>query len=140
MKDRLKVGVRYMWMLMAAAAVIVVFRIFSTGMYLSDIPRASEVVRVTISYPEKSSEALVLEDSEDIVEAVRLAGYLFYRPFSHGDADFEPVITIVYDLDTGESVEVAADGENVLYRGNVRVLTKKNTFVTKTGEVFFPEN
>lgn len=118
-------------------ALVMAYRIGSEGMYLIGIPAAEEVQRVTIAYPAATEEEKVLTDTEDIELAVQLSGFLKYELFSEADADGEPLITITYDMESGETVTVSANRDTVWWKGEAHTIKEEDTFLNVTEALFF---
>ncbi|MCD7917123.1 MAG: hypothetical protein LUF84_01475 [Clostridiales bacterium] len=118
-------------------ALIMVYRIGSEGMYLIGIPDAEEVQRVTIAYPAVTEEEKVLTDAEDIELAIQLSGFLKYELFSEADADGKPLVTVTYDMASGETVTVSANRDTVWWKGEAHAIKEEDTFLNVTEALFF---
>ncbi|MCD7919329.1 MAG: hypothetical protein LUG45_04520 [Clostridiales bacterium] len=118
-------------------AFVMAYRIGSEGMYLIGIPDAEEVQRVTITYPTVTDEGKVLTDEEEIELAVSLSGFLKYELFSEADADGEPLVTITYDMASGETVTVSANRDTVWWKGEAHAIKEEETFLNVTEALFF---
>ncbi len=118
-------------------AFIMAYRIGSEGMYLIGIPDAEEVQRVTITYPTVTDEGKVLTDEEEIELAVSLSGFLKYELFSEADADGEPLVTVTYDMASGETVTVSANRDTVWWKGEAHAIKEEETFINVTEALFF---
>ncbi|MCD8143009.1 MAG: hypothetical protein LUD83_07010 [Clostridiales bacterium] len=116
---------------------VMAYKIGSEGMYLIGIPDAEEVQRVTVAYPSVTDEVKELTDEEDIELAVKLSGFLKYELFSEADADSEPLVTITYDMDTGETVTVSANRDTVWWKGKAHAIKEEETFLNVTEALFF---
>ncbi|MCC8100035.1 MAG: hypothetical protein LIO78_08260 [Clostridiales bacterium] len=118
-------------------AFVMAYRIGSEGMYLIGIPDADEVQRVTVAYPSVTDEVKELTDEEDIALAVKLSGFLKYELFSEADADGEPLVTITYDMATGETVTVSANRDTVWWKGKAHAIKEEETFINVMEALFF---
>lgn len=113
--------------------------ILINGMYLTGVPDAGKVERVTITYSATSEEYLEITEKEDIEFAVNLTHFLNYSIFQKAGQEEQPLITITYHLTDGNAVSVSANREMVWWKGKVHVLRKEDLFVNLTENIFFSD-
>lgn len=111
--------------------------IMDKGMYLMGTPSIENVKKVTISYPKTSDEIKAITDSEHIELAVKLTGFLRYSLFEKADITNEPLITITYYLNNGESLSVSANEKTVWWQGSTHAIKEKGVFIKLTEGIFY---
>lgn len=76
----------FICMAVVILAIDLAVQIGMEGMWLFGIPKAEDVISVTIKYPSLVEESLMITDREQIETCVSLSGFLKYKPFINGDA------------------------------------------------------
>lgn len=139
-KKWLKSGAKLLLTAAVTTLLLMLLNIGMDGMYLLGIPEIRQVEKVLISdsrYPGQTKE---VSDEESIELAVKLSGFLRYRPFAPAEEPKEPRIAITYITKDGGSVSLSADSTSVLWQGNVHALKEEGIFQTLCeGIFFFPE-
>lgn len=140
MKKNLKRVAKGILPILLTAVFIISIYVSVKGMFLVGIPDISDVQKVSISYPDVSSETKEITDAEHIELAVKLANFLNYSVFERYAGDDEPVITITYFLTDGREVSVSASRNTVWWKGKAHVLKDKDMFINLTEGIFFLED
>ncbi len=107
------------------------------GMFLMGKPKAEEVVRVEILYPEADALPREFSDAEPIELACSLMNFLNYRPFKQVQEDDAPLITITYILTDGSSRQVSASRQTVWWQGKKYALKDEGFFVNLAEGIFY---
>lgn len=109
------------------------------GMYLLGVPKAEQVQKVTVSYPEVSETAKEVTDTEKIKAAVGLTNFLKYRLFTTPEASDQPEFTMTYILENGETVSVGASENTVWWHGKAHALKHEGAFMKLAEGIFYFE-
>lgn len=109
------------------------------GMYLLGVPKAEQVQKVTVSYPEVSETAKEVTDAEKIKSAVGLTNFLKYRLFATPEVSDQPEFTITYTLENGETVSVEASEKTVWWHGKAHALKHEGAFMKLAEGIFYFE-
>lgn len=120
--------------------ILMLFSIFTEGMFLIGVPSVEDVNKVTISYPSVTEEVKEITDKKEIETAVKLTGFLKYSIFGKGDESKEPMITITYYLKDDETISVSANNKTVWWKERVYKLKDDETFINLTEGIFFLED
>ncbi len=118
---------------------IVIVSIFMEGMWLFGIPKIEDVQSVEVTDLRYSTEAKEFSDAESIELAVKLSGFLKYKPLSAADSDSEPVVTITYHLQDGSSKSLSANENTVWWAGEMRRIKQEEVFLNLSEGIFFYE-
>lgn len=121
------------------ASISMGIQINTRGMALNNIPKAKDVVSVTINYPTMSEESKEITDPQFVEYSVNMTDYLRYEP-SKKVEDEEPLVSFCYQLSNGEEIEVSANRTAVFYQGKVYKLKNPDSFINMTEGIFFGEN
>lgn len=121
-------------------AILVIFSIFTEGMFLIGVPSVEDVNKVTISYPDVTEEVKEITDKKEIETAVKLTGFLKYAIFKEADESKGPMITITYHLKDDESISVSANNKTVWWKERVYKLKDDETFINLAEGIFFLED
>lgn len=111
--------------------------IATKGMFLMGKPKAEEVVRVEILYPEADARPREFSDAEPIELACSLMNFLNYRPFKRVQEGDTPLITITYIFADGSSRQVSASRQTVWWQGKQYALKDEGFFVNLTEGIFY---
>lgn len=109
------------------------------GMYLLGVPKAEQVQKVTVSYPEVSETAKEVTDTEKIKAAVGLTNFLKYRLFTAPEASDQPEFMMTYILENGETVSVGASENTVWWHGKAHALKHEGAFMNLAEGIFYFE-
>lgn len=120
------------------AAILAAYAAIS-GMWLSGVPNAKNVIEVTISSTEHPTETIVSSDAECIERTVKLTGFLNYRLFTAARENDAPIVTIVWTLRDGSVREISASRETVWWHGQARPLKDEAFFINLADGIFFNE-
>ena len=118
---------------------IVAFDVVRNGVHLRRTPKAEDVVKVIVSYPDFSQEEKEFTDSENITLACNMVNFLRYTLFDMPDQAQEKLVTVTYVLENGESVSVSANKTTVWWEGMSHVLSEQETFILLTEGIFFAD-
>lgn len=131
--------IKLLCLILSTALVNLGINVGMEGMWLFGIPKAEDVISVTIKYPSLTDEVKEITDREEIELCVNMSGFLKYRPFANTEGKDRPLITFYYHLDNGDQVEVSANATAVFYNGKKHILKDDNTFVNVVEGIFYKE-
>ena len=126
--------------ILAFVVVTLLYTIYQTatgGLYLSDTPKKENVTKVIIEYPDVAEEAKEYTDSENIELACNLPSFCRYSVFGIPDETEDPLVTVTYVLESGETVSLAVNNTTVWWDGNTYDLKEEEPAVLLTQGVFF---
>ncbi len=140
MKNKfIKEVVRFLITTFVITLLIIGISIFTKGMYLIGVPDIDDVQKVTISYPEVTSETKEFSDEKQMELAVKLTGFLKYSLTEKVKDQTSPMITITYFLDNGQSLSVSANRDTVWWKGKAHAIKDKEIFINLAEGIFFLE-
>ena len=141
MKNKLfKSIAKFVIEIIIVTVILMLFSIFTEGMFLIGVPSVEDVNKVTISYPNVTEEVKEITDKKEIETAIKLTGFLKYSIFEKADESGEPMITITYYLKDDETISVSANDKTVWWKERVYKLKDDETFINLTEGIFFLED
>ena len=141
MKNKLfKSIAKFVIEIILVTVILMLFSIFTEGMFLIGVPSVEDINKVTISYPNVTEEVKEITDKKEIETAIKLTGFLKYSIFEKADESKEPMITITYYLKDDETISVSANDKTVWWKERVYKLKDDETFINLTEGIFFLED
>ena len=141
MKNKLfKSIAKFVIEIIIVTVILMLFSIFTEGMFLIGVPSVEDVNKVTISYPNVTEGVKEITDKKEIETAIKLTGFLKYSIFGKADESKEPMITITYYLKDDETISVSANDKTVWWKARVYKLKDDETFIILTEGIFFLED
>ena len=144
--DRIKhmsngqIVIRVIAMFLALAITSAGLYVVLRGVPLMGVPSKTQIVRAEIFSPRLTTEAVVIEDEENIEYARNIVTYLNKSLFREieGEAG-EPIVTIKFTDKNGNEFVVAGNESVGFYNGEVYPLARLNVFVGVAEGLFFPD-
>lgn len=123
--------------MLITCTVVVLLNLWMKGIPCLGLPNVEDITRVEIIDRRYSQEPKVYSDGEKVDLARNVANFLNYKP---GEVtDYEKVITIRYEMNDGEIVEISANETTVFWKEKVHVLKDDKTFMNLVEGIFFLE-
>ena len=129
----------YLKIIIVNTVFILAVSIGMEGMWLLGIPEIEDVQAVEITDRRYSIEAKEFSDEESIELAVKLSGFLKYKPLKAAQSDSEPVTTITYILSDGSIKSLSANENTVWWKGKAYYLKQERVFLNLAEGIFFYE-
>ena len=123
--------------IIASTIFIVIVSVLMEGMWLPGIPKIEDVQSVAVTDLRHSTEAKEFSDGESIELAVKLSGFLKYKPLSPVKGPSEPVVTITYHLKDGSSKSLSANENTVWWQGKAYNIKQQKIFLNLSEGIFF---
>lgn len=111
--------------IIASTIFIVIVSVLMEGMWLPGIPKIEDVQSVAVTDLRHSTEAKEFSDGESIELAVKLSGFLKYKPLLPVKGPSDPVVTITYYLKDGSSQSLSANENTVWWKAKPISSSKK---------------
>lgn len=117
---------------------VILLNFWTKGIPCIGLPNVDHITRVEITNTKFSDEPKVYTDAENIELARKVANFLSYKPGTADDMEEdEGYITIRYEKNDGEIVEISANETTVFWKGKAHELKDDKTFVNLVEGIFF---